>query len=251
MQAQIVLTPSQSKRLIARGIVKWEPFRRAFESGIVAVCKGTTGAYIAEELLDADFDKRRYVTGRTGPAGGDTSWAKADLPDVVFEKGKRLEGVSVTEVVSRMGPGDLFLKGANAVNYDLGQAAVLIGHPTGGTLGAALGTIVSRKVRLVHPCGLEKNVPGDLVGAAQQAAEEDACMGEVYGLWATHGELFTEIEALEALFNVEALPVAAGGIAGAEGAVVLSLFGERSDLERSLAQIEEIQKEPAFGPEAG
>lgn len=251
MQAQVVLTPSQSKRLIAKGIVKWEPFKQALRSGIIAICKGTTGAYIAEELLGAGFDKRRYVTGRTGPAGGDTSWATADLPDVVLEEGKRLEGVSVTDIVSRMGPGDIFLKGANAINYDLAQAAVLIGHPTGGTLGATVGTIVSRKVRLVHPAGLEKNLPGDLSGAAQRLAEEDSCMGEVYGLWATHGELFTEIEAVDELFGLEGVPVGSGGIAGAQGAVTLSVFGERAELEKALAEIEEIQKEPPFGSDAG
>ena len=250
MQAQVILTPSQSKRLIAMGILKWEPMKEALRSGIVAVCKGTTDAYVAEELLGKGFDKRRYVTGRTGPAGGDTSWAKADLPDVVLEEGNRLEGVSVNDIVSRMGPGDIFLKGANAINYDLAQAAVLIGHPTGGTLGVTLGTIVTRKVRLVHPVGLEKNVPGDLVAAAQRLSEREACMGEVYGLWPTHGELFTEIEALDELFNVEAVPVAAGGISGAEGAVVLSLFGERTDVEKALAGVEAIQKEPPFGPDA-
>jgi len=247
LQAQVVVTSSQSKRLIAKGILKWEPMKEAMRSGIVAVCKGTTDAYIAEELLGGSFDKRRYVTGRTGPAGGDTSWAKADLPDVVFEKGERLEGVSVTDVVSRMGPGDLFLKGANAINYDLGQAGVLIGHPVGGTLGATVGTILSRKVRLVHPAGLEKNVPGDLAEAARRMSQEGGCIGDAYGLWVTHGELFTEIEAIDALFNLEAAPVGAGGIAGAEGAVALALFGEKTEIEKALLLIEEIHKEPPFG----
>ncbi|MHC4713149.1 MAG: hypothetical protein ACYTAN_07745 [Planctomycetota bacterium] len=248
MQTQVVLTSSQSKRLIAKGIVKWQPFKEALRSGIVAICKGTTDAYICEELLGPDFEKWRYVTGRTGPAGGDTSWARADLGDVVLENGDSLEGVSVTDVVSKMGPGDIFLKGANAMNYDLGQAAVLIGHPTGGTVGAALGTMISRKVRLVHPTGLEKNIPGDLPEAVRRLAEEDEAIGETWGLWATHGELFTEIEAIDSLFNLEAVPIGAGGIAGAEGSVTLALFGERSEIDKALRLIGEIQKEPPFSP---
>lgn len=246
MHTQVVLTSSQSKRLIAKGILRWEPVKEALRSGIVAVCKGTTDAYIAEELLGAPFEKWRYVTGRTGPAGADTSWAKADLPDVVLEKGERLEGVSVTDIVSKMGPTDVFMKGANAINYDIGQAAVLIGHPTGGTLGAALGTIVSRRIRLVHPAGLEKNVPGDLAEAARRLSEEGEAVGQAWGLWVTHGELFTEIEAIDALFNLEAIPIGAGGIAGAEGSVTLALFGEKTEIDRALAAIGEIQGEPPF-----
>lgn len=250
MHTQIVLTSSQSKRLIARGIVSWEPLTRAVRSGIVAVGKGTTNAYVAEELLGgAAFKKHSYVHGRTAPAGVSTEWAGASEADVVFEKGERVPGLTAVDAVARMSPGDMFLKGANAINYDLGQAAVFIGHPTGGTLGAALGTIVSRKVRLIHPVGLEKSVPGELAVAARRIAQE-ASTGEIYGMWFTHGELFTEIEALETLFDVEAVAIGAGGIAGAEGSMRLALFGDRSELDRALAEISEIQKEPPFGPAA-
>jgi len=146
-----------------------------------------------------------------------------------------------------MGAGDVFLKGANAVNYDLAQAAVLIGHPAGGTMGAALGGLVSRRVRLVHPVGLEKSIPGDLVEAARLMAESGPAVGDVYGLWVSQGELFTEIEALETLYDVEAVPIAAGGIAGAEGSVTIALFGTKGELDRVLGEIAEIQKEPPFG----
>ena len=248
MQAQVVLTSSQSKRLIAKGIAAWEPVRHALQEGILAIAKGTTNAYIAEELLGAGFDKRRYVTGRTAPSGTDTSWAKGTLPDVVFKNGEILNDVSIAEIVSKMGPGDIFLKGANAINYDLDQAAVQIGHPVGGTLGANVGTIISRKIRFVHPVGLEKSVPGDLVAASRRLSTEGALLGEAAGLWVTTGELFTEIEAVDALFPVEAVPIAAGGIAGAQGAVTLALFGEAPEIEKALALIGEVQKEPPFGP---
>lgn len=248
MQAQVVLTSSQSKRLIAKGIIAWPAFKEALADGIVAISKGTTNSYIAQELVGEGFDRTRYVFGRIAPAGGDSAWAKGDLPDVVLQKGKEIEGASVNEIVKEMGPGDIFLKGANAINYNLDQAAVLIGHPVGGTLGATVGTIISRKVRLVHPAGLEKNLPTDLVSASQRIAREDGDVGEVYGLWATHGELFTEIEALGALFDLVAVPVAGGGIAGAEGAITLALFGEGGELEKALEFIGEIQKEGPFAP---
>jgi len=256
MHAQIVLTSSQSKRLIARGILAWAPFGEAFENGIVAVAKGTTNAYIAEELLREagpketadEFEKHLYVTGRTAPARGDASWAKSQLPDVVFERGTLRQGATVAAAAAEMGPGDIFLKGANAINYELGQAAVLIGHPTGGTLSSVLGTLVSRKVRLVHPVGLEKEVPGDLTLAAQALSQGGETAGEVYGLWVTQGELFTEIEAIEAAFGLEALPVGAGGIAGAEGSIRLSIFGDQERLEKALSDIRSIQEEGPLGP---
>lgn len=248
MQTQVVLTSSQSKRLIARGIAAWQPLAAAMKSGFVAVAKGTTNGYIIEELTGAPFEKHLYILGRTAPAGADTSWARGTLPDVVFKNGKRLEGVSLAEAVSQMGPGDIFLKGANAINYDLAQAAVQIGHPTGGTLGATVGTIVSRRIRFVHPVGLEKTVPGDLVAASQRLSTEGAALGDADGLWATTAELFTEIESIETLFPIEAVPIAAGGIAGAEGAVTLALFGAEADLRNALELVSEIQKEPPFGP---
>ena len=247
MQTQIVLTSSQSKRLIARGIAGWEPVRNALRNGILAVAKGTTNSYVVEELLGAPYDKTHYVTGRTAPAGADTSWAKADAQEIIFEKGAPVAGKTAVEMVAKMGAGDVFLKGANGINYDLGQAAVLIGHPTGGTMGAAMGGLAARRVRLVHPVGLEKSVPGDLAVAARQMAEEGAGVGEVWGLWVSQGELFTEIEALETLYDVEAVPIAAGGIAGAEGSVTIALFGTKGELDRVLGEIAEIQKEPPFG----
>ena len=247
MQAHVLLTPSQGKRLIAKGIKAWEPMRQAMRNGIVAIGKGTTNAYIAEELGAKDFDRRRYCHGRNAPAGADTAWLKGDGQDVVFEKAVEVTGKTVIETVARMGAGDIFLKGANALNYDFGQVAVQVGHPTGGTMGGALGGIVSRSVRLVHPVGLEKSIPGDLTVLARRLAEEGGRVGDCYGLWVSQGGIFTEIEAIETLFDVEAAPAAAGGVAGGEGQVTLALFGNRAELERALEFVKEIQKEGPFG----
>ena len=244
-----VLTVAEGKRLIARGLIAWEPFRRARESGVIALAKGTTNSYLVEELLkgvsgDA-VDKTTYVTGSTRPAGG-ASGAKtsADMPDLVLRNGEPVAGLSAVEAAAEMGPGDVFVKGANAINYALGQAAVLIGHPTGGTLGAALGSIVARKVRLVSAAGLEKEVPGDLglVAAEARAA------GVTPALWVVPSELFTEIEAIEVLSGAEAVPVAAGGIGGAEGSVRLLVTGTEDELAAAEEAIAGVRGEPPFLP---
>jgi hypothetical protein len=251
MQAQVLLTPSQSKRLIAKGIIVWEPVKSVLKNGILVIGKGTTNAYVAEELKAKDFDPMRYCHGRNAPAGVDTSWLKGDGQDVVFEKGVELSGKTAVETVAKMASGDVFLKGANALNYDLGQVAVQIAHPTGGTMGGALGGLVTRRVRLVHPVGLEKNIPGDLLVAARRMAEEGPSIGDAYGLWVSQGEIFTEIEALETLLDVEAVPIAAGGVAGGEGQVTIALFGAKGEIEKAVQFVRDIQKEPAFGARRG
>jgi len=241
--AQVVLTVAEGKRLIARGLLAWEPFRRARESGIVAVAKGSTNAYVVEELLGRPIDKTRYVTGHTRPAKAPPG-AKfpADLPDLVLRRGRPVEGKSAVDILQEMGPEDIFLKGANAIQYALGQAAVLVGHPTGGTMGAALGTIVSRRVRLVIPVGLEKNVPVDLA----EAAAAVRASGSSPALWVLPGELFTEIEAIRALSGAEAVPISAGGIDGAEGSIRLLVTGDERAVGRAVEAVSAVQGESPF-----
>jgi len=242
MHMTVTLTVAESKRLIARGIVAWEPVRRAMTEGMLAVAKGTTNGYVVEELTGERFDKRMYVTGHTLPARYSGPGVSSSASDLVFRRGEQID-VSVAEAVKEMGPGDVFLKGANALNYELDQAGVLIGHPTGGTLGAVLGTIIARRIRLVHPVGLEKSIPGDLHDAAAVLGDPD---GKGATLWVTPGEVFTEIEALEVLSGVRAVPIGAGGIGGAEGGVRLALFGDKKALERAESVLDGIYGEPPF-----
>jgi hypothetical protein len=198
---------------------------------------------VVDELLGKPLDRTRYVTGHVRPTkGGAAGKVSASMPDLVLHRGEVLEGVSAVEAAAEMGPGDCFLKGANAVSYGLGQAAVLVGHPTGGTMGACLGTLVARKVRLVCPAGLEKSVPVDLAEAAALVREA----GATPSLWVVPGELFTEVEAIEALSGADAVPVAAGGIGGAEGSVRLLVTGEGDAVARALETAESVSGEPPF-----
>jgi len=246
VQKSFVLTVAESKRLIARAIRQHPAVRAALNQGIVAVAKGTTNAYVCEELTREDIHKPDFCTGVTKPSKG-AEWAETAnrLPDLVLRRGERVEGVSATEIVAEMGPGDVFIKGANAINYDRRQAAILIGHPTGGTVGAAIGTIVSRRIMLLIPVGLEKNIPGDL----HQAAREMAAVGSNGSgpmLWTMDGVIFTEIEAVQLASGASARLIGAGGIAGAEGSVRISVTGAPDQLDRAGACIEDILGEPPF-----
>ncbi len=140
----------------------------------------------------------------------------------MIEKGKWLTGKTVFDVVDGLKEGDVILKGANAVDLALRQAGILIGHPKGGTIGAALQAVVGRRVRLILPVGLEKRVPGNLNEIAARLNEPGA---HGYRMLPVPGEVITEIEALAILTGVQAHLVAAGGVCGAEGSVWLAVSG--------------------------
>jgi len=245
-QNSFVLTVSESKRLIARGVRCHPAVRKALSDGIVAVAKGSTNAYVVEELTGHKRHKPHYCTGTTQPHQGKIGAEIANkLPDLVLRKGEQVEGVSVTEIVAEMGPGDVFMKGANALNYERGQAGILIGHPTGGTIGAAIGTLVARRAHLLIPVGLEKSVPHDLEGLHGRLTASGAA-GSGATLWPVRGEIFTELEALRCLCGVEAAAIGAGGIAGAEGSVRVSVWGTKEQVDSVAALLEEIYGEPPF-----
>jgi hypothetical protein len=244
MKAEVVLTVSESKRLIAKGVAALGFIQEKMEKGIIVVPSGSTNAYIYEELTGQAIDKRVYLAGRTFPAANRPDWDAKPMPDLVLVDGTPNTEMNRFTALERMQPGDVYIKGANALNYNNGVAGVSIGNPTGGTVGGSLGHIIGRKLRLLIPVGLEKEVPYDIVEASALLASDDEQLGSVLSLWPIHGEIFTEIEALGLLYGVDAIPVAAGGIAGAEGALRLLLLGEREDVKDAIAFVESIQGEP-------
>jgi hypothetical protein len=249
------LTVSESKRLIAKGILKDPRVEKALKEGRVAVVPGTTTGYIMEELLGrfpkgidekafgAVFDKHKFVAGRTLPSGYDGPKLENTLPAILFQ-GDEIKVMSAGEAAREMKAGDVFIKSVNAINYELDQAGVLIGHPEGGNVGEALGPIAARRILYLHPVGLEKNVCTDLEQAARLVAEDGDGKGPT--LWMVPGPLFTEIEALEVLAGVDAVPISSGGVGGAEGAVWLAIFGDQKTLDKAREVIDGVKGEPPF-----
>jgi len=245
MKRQVVLTVSEAKRLIAKGVAALPEVRRAMEEGMVVVATGTTNAYVLEELRGEAFDKRRYRSGITTPKAPERLEEPQEepIPDIVFRKGVVAEELNRYNAVEHMGKGDVYIKGANALDYLCGVAGVLIGSPTGGTVGAVLGSIIGKKINLVIPVGLEKLVYEDINMLSLLASEDDS---EGPSLWPITGTIVTEIEALETLTGVEAYLYAAGGIAGAEGAVRLLIEGTEEQVEQALKLVESIKGEPRY-----
>lgn len=246
MRMEAILTVAESKRLIAKGIAKHPAVQAARTSGFVAVAKGTTNAYVVEELLGRGIDKCQYVLGAVQPARSKVKIG-GNWPDLVLKDGKVVEGATVKDTIQQMGPGDVFIKGANALNYAARVAGILIGHPTGGTIGSTLGCVIARRIHFIIPVGLEKNIVTDIRAAHRVLADVEESRGHVPALWPVEGEIFTEIEALEVLAGVQAIQIGAGGVGGAEGAVRLLLWGSDEEIEQAARLVESIQDEPLFG----
>lgn len=246
-QAQAVLTVAESKRLIAKGIAESEHVKKALEDGMVIICKGTTNTYVAEELTGDDIDHAAYVLGRVYPEkGGKKLEAGAGLGEIILVNGKWQKEMTLKQAVEKLEAGDVVLKGANALDYENKLAGVLIGSRSAGTTGTVFPYSVARKAHFVIPVGLEKQIAGnmvDIVNMSQQPVEE---LNTVYSMFLLNGDIFTEIEALKVLADVEAVQQAAGGIGGAQGSVRLVFRGEKDNVQKALDIIGSIQGEPPF-----
>jgi len=248
MQASIVLTVAQGKRLIARAVANMPEVKRALVSGLVAIGRGTTNAYVAEEILGQTLPKGEYVAGRTLPPDTPGEWlGTGKHPDIVLRDGRLVDGLEVVDAVKEMQAGDIFIKGGNALNYDQQVVGILVGHPMGGTI-STYGALIARKVNLIIPIGLEKLVYEDINDLSRASrAGENHPGAPVTSLFPMTGAIVTEIEALQLLCGVDARLLAAGGVAGAEGAVWLLLEGAREQLDAALALHQELKNEPNLG----
>jgi len=245
MLLDVILTVSESKRLIAKGVAAMPAVKEALAGGTVAVTTGSTNGYVVEELTGTSIEKNKYMTGATLPAGvGREGRLSREVPDVVLKNGEPVDGVSCTEALADMGRGDVFIKGANALHYETGRVGLLIGHPTGGTIGAALGTVIARRITLIVPVGLEKNVVQPIEDVYDLMTSDPDYRGP--SMWPFEANILTEVEALEILAGVDAMQSAAGGLAGAEGAVRLILSGTPEQIEAARTLVESIHGEPPF-----
>jgi hypothetical protein len=229
MKFETVLTVAQSKRLIARGVVHHPYVKAAFHNGMIGICRGTTCSCVAEEFLGRSIEKFGYTTGVTLPKDPfpKTASAKETLHDIIIRRGEiTMDGEMVTEAAKNMSQGDVIIKGANALNYRKKVAGCLIGHPAGGTSGAFWGPLYGRKLHLIIPVGLEKEISGDIFEASAECMEENSGNS----LMPLTGTIITEIEAFSILTGARAVQIAAGGIRGAEGSVRFLINGNREEI---------------------
>jgi hypothetical protein len=251
---QFVVTPSAGKRLIAKALASEDTVLNALKRGTVVVVAGTTNGYVAEELLkvigvSGEFSKRRFFRGITLPPNqavtseGRLSDENQFPGDVVITQREWQRGKTIFDVVDELKEGDVIIKGANALDLQRKQAAILIGHPKAGTIGVALQAVVGRRVRLILAVGLEKRVCGDL-GCLAEKANTPGAGG--YRLLPVPGQVFTEIEAVCLLTGATAELMAGGGVCGAEGSCWLAVRGTEEQVEAAEKLLASVASEPVF-----
>lgn len=244
-QIQISLTPAESKRLIAKAVVKLPEVQRAFREGIVVINVGSTNACVAEELLGQKIDHERFVAGVILPKGACVVPREKRMREIVVRKGDVIEA-RADDVLPEMGPGDVFIKGANALDAS-GIAGVLLADPKGGTMGRSIGALFSRGVNIIVPVGLEKFIPGSVKDIAVIAGMDRMAFatGVPLGLLPVAGKVVTEIEAIRILTGGEAKVMGKGGLSGAEGSVTLLVRGTPEQVKKLKDMMKSIKGEGA------
>jgi hypothetical protein len=56
-----------------------------------------------------------------------------------------------------------------------------------------------------------------------------------------HEDCFTEIDAFQILTGTEAIPIAAGGVGGAQGSVIMVIKGNEPNVKRAMALAKEMK----------
>ena len=246
-RALVVLTPYESRRLIAKAIAKLPFVEEAVRSGWVIIATGSSTGYVAEELLGSHMVKENFISGHI--TLGET-WGTPKNPDYIFPivlyKGQRQE-MRAGEALKEFAAGDVFIKGANAVDAQF-QTAVFMGNDIGGTIGTSIGTLYARGSYLLVPVGLEKLIPS-VVEAVKHTGIKSFKQhtGMPIGMMPmVNATVITEIQAFANLFKLTAYHIGSGGIAGSEGAVVLALEGEQARLEEAFLFVKEVKGEKAL-----
>ncbi len=252
IRALISLTSAESKRLIAKGIAALPEIKQALEQGIVVIGRGTTNAFVVEELTGNTLEpKCDYAAGIIVDGELAAIPAGTRLKPIVLRHGKPAN-ISTAEALQEFREADVLIKGANAVDPE-GNAGVLTAGPKGGTIGEALPIILPRGSILIVPVGLEKLIP-----SVEQAARAAGIFRFKYSTGLPSGLVpipnalvVTEVQAFEILTGVKVVPIAAGGIGGSEGTVVLSLEGKKTQIEQALSLVKAIKGESPVGRPSG
>ncbi len=244
MQALFTLTPAESKRLIAKAVAAMPEVMRAKKEGYLVIARGATNGYIAEELLSDSLEKQKYVAGQVIKGILCALDQGIRIQPITFYKDEVLS-VDPAELIGKLGPNDVVLKGGNAIDHK-GNVGVVMASPVGGTMGQFYMAMKAQGVKVLYPVGLEKLVPSvELAAKFGGRLAIDRSIGAKVGLaCVTDGKVVTEIQALNSLFGVRAVHFASGGYGGAEGSVTLIIEGGDDDVNKCMNFVETVKGEP-------
>jgi hypothetical protein len=254
VQGGATLTVAESKRLIGKAVAQMPIVKNALANGLIIIIKGTTTRCVAEEITGQKIEPAEFVTGRLMPKQAELLPKGKSINPIVLEKGK-LVNIPFPDAVKKLKPGDVVMKGANALDYKNKLAAgnIMVGPhlgfvpgPDGGTTGITMPYIVARKVHLIIPVGLEKQVAGDMVDLTLKMREPIESLNVIPSMWLLTGEIVTELEAIKILTGATAFQANAGGVGGAEGGSWFVFRGTRDQVEKAMELAKSVKGEPPY-----
>jgi len=255
VQGHAILTVAESKRLIGKAVAQMPIVKNALANGMVIIIKGTTNAYVAEEITGKKADHAAFVTGRIEPPKAAKKLPAAQpVNHLILEKGVPVD-IPLLDAAKKLKAGDVVMKGANALDYRNKLVGVDIADLAGGTTGITLPYVIARKAHLVIPVGLEKLVAGDLVDLQRKMREPIESLNPcpfctkaqgLQSMFMLEGEIVTELEAINILTGATAFQCSAGGVSGAEGGTWVVFRGTREQVSNALKLAESVQGEPPY-----
>lgn len=262
MIAQFMFTSAESKFLIAKSLINIERVQKAANEGILAFHPSSSTYCVVKELTGNKPPGKVWVTGMVVPKGlcveASTQVTRTDsdageglgkaLADpglyphtIVIHRGEVVTGWTIYDLMERMKPGDIYVKGVNALDSS-NKVGVLLGSLAEGTIGKILAASKEKGFEIVCPVGLEKFIPGDLDECSELIkGTKEYSMGQKCRLRVFGATVVTEIDALKILADVEAVPFAAGGLDGAEGSICIAVSGSEEKVRRAIEIAESVK----------
>ncbi len=245
--ALVTLNPSESRRLLAKGVVALPEVQNAWKNGTIIIARGVTSAYISEELLGVSVEPKAGQTiGMVVNGMTNANWGPPPCTSHVIRKGKVVENADSNVEILTFSPDDVFIKGASAIDKE-GNAGIMASSLKGGTWGMFTPIVTPRNSHLIIAAGLEKMVPSVMEACNHSGVYHfKFSMGLPAKLCpAITGKLVTEIQALAVLAGVRAFHICSGGVGGSEGAVVLALEGDEAHVKKAFELVKSVKGEPS------
>ncbi|MBF0158349.1 MAG: hypothetical protein HQL58_02385 [Magnetococcales bacterium] len=234
--ALVVLQPEQSAALIGQAVAMLPQVIQRRQQGCMVIVGGSTTRHVVRYLLGEDPGRDSFAIGCIQHGRlGETDAGQRGPGAYLIQEGVVTRGWP-GPLLSQFNKGDLYIKGANAVDA-MGHSAILMGSPTGGTIGAAWSILMARGGELIVPVSLRKQIPSVMAVAGKLGhGRVDRVMGSPVGYMpipAGFATVVTEIDAFRSLYQITATLVASGGWDDCAGALVFHLSGSATQVERA------------------
>jgi hypothetical protein len=242
MNASVVLTSAASKRLIAKGVAAHPSVKRALGEGRIVITRGTTNAFVVEELCAAPIDRGAYAAGFINHHWN-VNVRVGEMEEIVLVHGRPTHEAP-DETLSSLAAGDVVVKGGNALD-PWGVVGVLLASATGGTVGRYVAAALARGVDIVIPISISKSIHTSVIDLSQEmgAGKMSLHNGLACGIFPLHGQIVTEVEALHLLFGVDAVHVASNGVGAGRGSVSLLVYGDAAAVNNAYEFVTSLREE--------